>query len=131
MAHQETRWAAGALSQEAIRGRLWDTSFEGWEDVSFPPPTERTTENGLVVIWQVKIGNKFGCNTWVDMAPRWSNDVEASYQGQKNIVTVDEGHGRWAMDPDRLVQTNADTLTIRPMRRVVVTNGPGPWNPVQ
>ena len=41
---------------------------------------------------------------------------------KKNIVTADEGYGRWAMDPMLMEQTNMETKMVRPMRRVIVTN---------
>ena len=56
----------------------------------------------------------------MDTPPKWSNATEVAYQSDKNIVTVDEGKGRWSVDPKRLVQTNTETKTERATRRVLI-----------
>ena len=84
---------------------------------------ERLTDAaGSKIIWQVRIENKFGSEARVDMAAIWSNATERSFAGNKDIITVDEGSGRWAVDPKRLIQTNVFTQTERPIRRAVVTD---------
>jgi len=111
------------MAEQAPGVQLWPTDFEGWEDVVAPPPEERlVSDGGSVIVWQVKIGYKFGCSIWVDVAPHFSNAVEKSFQSEKNIVTANEGFGRWAMDPTRMEQTNTETKKVRAMRRVIVTN---------
>ena len=96
---------------------------EGWEDVVAPPPEKRlVNDHGQVIVWQVNLGQKFSCSMWVDVAPLFSNLVEKSFQSEKNIVTANEGLGRWALDPKLMVQTNCLTQKVRPMRRVIVTN---------
>ena len=111
------------MAEQAPGVQLWLTDHEGWEDVVAPPPEQRlASDGGSVIVWQVKIGYKFGCSIWVDVAPLFSNAVEMSFQTQKNIVTADEGFGRWAMDPRRMEQTNAETKKVRAMRRVIVTD---------
>jgi len=117
------RAAAVRMAQPTPEAQPWTTSFEGWEDIATPPPQERLcVAGGNAIVWQVKIGHKFGCGLWVDVTPCVSNAVEASFQLQKNIVTADEGYGRWAMDPMLMEQTNMEAKMVRPMRRVIVTN---------
>jgi len=102
---------------------VWGNDFEGWEDVVASPPEERlVSDGGSVIVWQVKIGYKFGSSIWVDVAPHFSNAVEKSFQSEKNFVTAIEGCGRWVMDPTRMELTNTETKKNRDMRRVVVTN---------
>jgi len=114
------------MAQQAHEVQLWPTNFEGWEDVVALPLEQPFVSNGgSAIVWQVKLGYKFDCSIWVDVAPRFSNAMEISFQSQKNIVTVDEGSGRWAMDPSRLEQTNTDTKKVRAMRRIIVTDDTG------
>ena len=54
------------------------------------------------------------------MLPHLNFETETAYQTHQNIVTVDEGSGRWSVDPKRLVQTNTDTGTQRTIRRILV-----------
>jgi len=116
--HQATRAA-----QHHQGGQPWPIDYEGWEDIAAPPTSDRlVSESGGAIIWQVKIGDKFGCGLWVDVAPYFSNAMEVSFQTHKNIVTAEEHFGRWAMDPVQMEQTNTETKKCRPMRRIVVTN---------
>jgi len=111
------------MAQQEHSRQLWPLDFEGWEDIVAPPPEERLAhDGGSAIVWQVKIGYKFGCSIWVDVAPRFSNAMEISFQSHKDIVTANEGFGRWAMDPRRMEQTNTDTKKVRPMRRIIVTD---------
>ena len=107
-----------------LRGTMDPVDVEmlaDWEHCSGAVAMKRLADgNGLQTQWQVSVGNKFGCGTWVDMPPNWSNATEEAYQSGKNIVTVDEGMGRWSVDPKRLVQTNTYTKTERAIRRILV-----------
>ena len=59
--------------------QFWPTDYEGWEDVVAPPREERLADDGgSAITWQVKVGQKFGCSVWVDVAPRFSNAMEIS-----------------------------------------------------
>jgi len=111
------------MAEQAPGVQFLSDDHEGWEDVVAPPPEERlVSDDGSVIVWQVNLGRKFGCSIWVDVAPLFSNAVEKSFQSEKNIVTANEGLGRWALDPRRMEQTNTETKKVRAMRRVIVTN---------
>ena len=103
---------------------LPDALMEGWEECDdAATETRYLVAAGHTVIWQVRVGTKFGCAIWVDVAAKWSNAVEEFYNAHQEIVTVDEGAGRWAVDPKLMTQTNTQTRTERPIRRAVVTDG--------
>ena len=80
-----------------------------------------TTSTGGLIQWQTWIETKKkGDQHWADYVEEENLAIDASFQTQKRPVTLGNPPDSWTVDVNRMCQTNDNSGTERPIRRLVI-----------
>ena len=78
------------------------------------------TKGGHQIVWQCWIGKIHDTISWADFKPYESLRMEAALAANEGTVNLTQNEDAWCIDLVLMQQTNLQSGTIRPIRRVVI-----------
>ena len=78
------------------------------------------TKSGHQIVWQCWIGKIHDTISWADFKPYESLRMEAALSANEKTVSLTQNENVWNIDLALMQQTNLQSGTIRPIRRVVI-----------
>ena len=78
------------------------------------------TKSGHQIVWQCWIGKIHDTISWADFKPYESLRMEGAWGAHESTVNLTQNEDAWCIDLALMQQTNLQSGTIRPIRRVVI-----------
>ena len=78
------------------------------------------TKGGHQIVWQCWIAHIHDTISWADFKPYESLRMEAALSANEKTVSLTQNENVWNIDLALMQQTNLQSGTIRPIRRVVI-----------
>jgi hypothetical protein len=103
----------------AGKGSLEDADWVDGEIAAEP-----YTTSGHQIVWQVHIGTSHDAMQWADFKPHEALRMEAALANKEVSVNLKLHDDSWSIDLKLMLQTNDQTNTKRPIRRIVIVKQP-------